>query len=147
MMDPTVTPARLKAGDLQVGQTLPSLTRGPITRLDFARYSAATDDPNRIHIEEEIGHRAGFESVIGSGGLILAVMEKLVRDWAGIENVRRASGRMSRPLYAFETLVTEGSVLRVFDERDVPLAECEVRLQTSEGHLIAQGTFVVEVAP
>jgi acyl dehydratase len=129
------------------GQSLPGITLGPISRMDFARFSIAVDDPNRVHIEEQVGRDAGFESVIGSGVMVMALMERTVREWAGLDHVRRANGRMQRPLLAWETIVTEASVARVYGDQARALADCAVTLRTSDGHVIASGTYTVELDP
>lgn len=94
----------------QIGDRLPVRIVGPLTRLDFARFSIASDDPNRVHIEEQVAAAAGFSTVIGSGGIVNGVLTDLVCAWAGMKNLRGASIRMFAPLLPGVVLTATAAV-------------------------------------
>ncbi len=81
-----------------VGDELPQREIGPITPMDFARFSVSMDDPNRVHIEDAVAKAAGLPSVIGSGGIVQGVMDDLVAAWAGRAQPRVIRNRILRPL-------------------------------------------------
>src|SRR4029079_15816865 len=61
--------AGLDAKSVAVGQELPPLVKGPISRDDLKAYAAASGDPNPIHVDEEFAKNAGYPGVFAHGML------------------------------------------------------------------------------
>ena len=95
---------------------------GPLSRADFARFAAATNDYNPIHVDEEYAMSAGLPSAVGSG-LIAAA---LIAEAAGLgANLGRMSLSFRRPILpgAVLTCVDEGQGgYRVADEAGSTIA-------------------------
>ena len=94
----------------QVGDPIPGRTVGPLTRMDFARFSVASDDPNKVHVDERVAQAAGFPSVIGSGGIVTGLIIDVISNWCGLERVRKAKIRMFMPLVPDTVLHASGEV-------------------------------------
>lgn len=71
----------------KVGDFLPPIKFGPITRTTLALYAGASGDHNPIHIDSDFAKKAGLADVFGHGMLSMAQVGRLVTDWAGIERV------------------------------------------------------------
>lgn len=71
----------------KVGDVLPPIKFGPITRTTLALYAGASGDHNPIHIDSDFAKKAGLADVFGHGMLSMAQVGRLVTDWAGIERV------------------------------------------------------------
>lgn len=74
-------------GNAKVGDFLPPIKFGPITRTTLALYAGASGDHNPIHIDSDFAKKAGLADVFGHGMLSMAQVGRLVTDWAGIERV------------------------------------------------------------
>jgi len=133
------TPAAILT-NAQIGDRLPIRTVGPLTRIDFARFSIATDDPNRVHIEEKVAAEAGFPNVIGSGGIVTGLLTDLVSDWAGLASVRGASIRMFAPLVPDVVLSATGTVTARQADGSLTVA---AELVDGDGRRIGAGEFRV----
>lgn len=132
--------------DVHEGQVLPGRTIGPLSRLDFARFSIATDDPNTVHIDEAVARAAGFPTVIGSGGIVAALLEQVPRKVFGLGNVLAGRGRMLAPLFPGAVLHAHGTVVRLRqDDGGSRIAECEVVLEDQDGRRIGEATFTCRV--
>ena len=72
---------------VEIGQELPALKCGPITRTTLALFAGASGDPNPIHIDSDFARAAGLEDVqlnayggqAGHVGLVLRVVNVLVQ--------------------------------------------------------------------
>lgn len=130
----------MSAPDAKPGDALPARTVGPVTRMEFARFSISTDDPNRVHIEEAVAAAAGFPHVIGSGGIVSGVLTEVVADWAGIERLRAGKIRMFTPLVPDVTLTASGSVT---DRADDGTLTVVVEVRDGDGTKVGGGTYTV----
>lgn len=124
----------------KLGDELPGRVVGPITRMEFARFSISTDDPNRVHLEEDVAAAAGFPHVIGSGGIVSGILTEVVADWAGIERVRVGNIRMFTPLVPDVTLTASGSVTERADDGALTVV---AQVFDGDGTKVGEGTFTV----
>ena len=127
----------------EVGDKLPVRHLGPITRLDFARFSVSTDDPNRVHLEEAVAAAAGLATVIGSGGIVLGMLHDLVTCWAGLDRLRTSRLRVTAPLFPDTSVVVSGEVV---DKRD-GVAEVRAFVDDEGGTRLAEGIYTVSFDP
>ncbi|MDP1818605.1 MAG: MaoC/PaaZ C-terminal domain-containing protein [Acidimicrobiales bacterium] len=133
------------AHDAAIGEQIPGRSFGPVTRMDFIRFSAATADPNRVHIEEDVAKAAGLPSVIGSGGIVGGVMSDVVTAWAGLGTIRRVSGKITFPLFPGTTVVVTGEVTGR-EERDGAVT-LEVKVQATDENAtpLGENTYWLEL--
>ena len=127
-----------------VGDSLPVRRIGPLTRMDFARFSIAADDPNRVHIEEGVAREAGLPDVIGSGGIVVGLLTDLVTSWGGPEILQSASFRIMAPLFPGTVLLAGGRVMR-WDSGDNGSAEIVAYADDESGQRLGEGTFCLRV--
>ena len=97
------------------GDSLPPLTKGPITREDLKKYADASGDTNPIHLDEAFAKAAGFPSVIVHGMLAMAYLADYVRYVFPEDRfeVTRIAGRFRKVLFPGDELVTGGQVKKV----------------------------------
>lgn len=130
--------------DVAVGHELPPRRVGPLTRLDFARFSVSTDDPNRVHIEEAVAADAGLPGVIGSGGIVAGILTDLVSSWAGLEALRSATFRVTAPLFPGTVLLARGQVVPPDDETD-GVVDVEAVCTDDAGNRLGEGRFRLQL--
>ncbi|MEW6475702.1 MAG: MaoC/PaaZ C-terminal domain-containing protein [Actinomycetota bacterium] len=132
------------ARKIEAGTQLPEREVGPFTRLDFVRFSVATDDPNRVHIEEAVAAEAGLPGVIGSGGIVGGLLTDIVSSWAGLESLRSASLRVLAPLFPGAVLRAGGEVVGLADDGS-GLVEVLAQVHDALGTRVGEGTFRVQL--
>jgi acyl dehydratase len=127
----------------QVGDELPPRTIGPLTAMDFARFSLSMEDPNRVHIEESVARRAGLPSVIGSGGIVQGLMDDFVAAWAGYEQRRIVRNRILRPLLPDTTVTATGRVLERAESDATVTVVIRVRAADQDGNPLGDATVTL----
>ena len=132
------------ATDVEVGTQLPTREIGPFTRLDFVRFSVATDDPNRVHIEEEVAAEAGLPEVIGSGGIVAGLLTDIVASWSGLGSLRSATFKVKAPLFPGAVLQAGAEVVSTADDRS-GVIEVVAHATDHTGTRIGEGTFRVQL--
>lgn len=83
----------------------------PVTRVQIARYAAAVEDFNPIHVDEEFARAAGMPSVIAHGPLTVALVLDMLVGQLGTDALARLDARLTAPVFPGDriTLVpTEG---------------------------------------
>lgn len=68
--------------DVSVGDELPPLSV-QLTRENLVRYAGASLDFNKIHWDDKTAAEAGLPDVIAHGMLTMALVARVVTDWAG----------------------------------------------------------------
>lgn len=74
--------ASRRFADVAVGDQLPPLVVS-LHRADLVRYAGASGDFNIIHWNERAARSVGLPDVIAHGMLTMAVVGRIVTDWAG----------------------------------------------------------------
>lgn len=95
--------------DLEVGDEGPELVVESVSRKDIVRFAGASGDFNPIHYHEEAAREAGHPGVIAQGMFTSGLVETMVTDWVGIENVRSFGVQ-------FTDIVQPGDSIRVVGE-------------------------------
>lgn len=80
-------------------------TRGPVNRVQIARYAGAVDDYNPVHVDEEFAKAAGLPSVIAHGPLTIALALDAVVAQLGPAALRSATARLSAPVFPGDVLL------------------------------------------
>jgi acyl dehydratase len=97
-------------GEIEVGAQLPAQSF-PIGRADLVRYAGASGDFNPIHWNERFATSVGLPNVIAHGMYTMAVVARVVTDWAGDPAAVVEYGvRFTRPIVVPDP---EGAVLDV----------------------------------
>ena len=136
----TITTNPPKAGDVQVGDTLPEL-QIPLTRTFIISTAIASRDFQEVHHDHELAHERGsadiFVNILTSNG----VVGRYVTDWSGPESrLKKVAIRLGVPSHPGDTLVLNGEVTAV----DGPTVELAVRGINRLGAHVT-GTVTVEL--
>lgn len=107
-------------------------TRGPVDRVQIARYAGAVGDFNPVHIDDDFAKAAGLPSVIAHGPLTVALALDAVVEQVGAHRMRSASARLTAPVFPGDELTVvptdDGVALRKADGSTV----ATVRLERDE---------------
>ena len=66
---------------VNVGDELPPLECGPITRTVLALYAGASGDHNPMHIDIDFAKKFGMQDVFAHGMLSMAYLARLLTEW------------------------------------------------------------------
>jgi acyl dehydratase len=130
--------------DVEVGQVLPPLTKGPLTIKDLVKFGVATHDYSEIHFDEVAAHTRGLPAPVVHGPLKAAFLAQMLTGWAGPDGgLKRLSCQYRRMDVAGETITCLGKVTGKSAEDHQGIVECEIWTENSTGEITTRGTAVL----
>ena len=131
------------ADDVNVGQTLPDLVKGPIRQIQLTRYAGASGDFNPIHQDDEFAKAAGMGGVFGHGMLTMGFVAQCVTDWAGAGSVKKIGVRFAGLVRLKDVITCKGRVLSKSSQDGVSLVELELSAENQKGEKVVTGKATV----
>ena len=133
----------LSAKSVTVGQDIPSLQKGPITREMLKVYGPAAGDPNPMHVDEEFAKNAGYPGVFAHGMLSMGYLGEFLVQTAGVGNVRKFKARFAKLTWPGDVVTCRGRVTRVADDGTERRVECEIWTENQAGERKLVGSAVL----
>jgi acyl dehydratase len=99
----------------KVGERLPEIRFGPISRATLALYAGASGDHNAIHIDSDMAKAAGMPDVFAHGMLSFGVLARVPTEWAGVDRLRSFSARFVSMTQVHDLITCSGEVVERFD--------------------------------
>ena len=126
-----------------VGDVLPELVRGPMTRGTLALFAGASHDHVFLHIDSDYAKAAGMDDVFGHGMLSMAYLAQAIRTWVPQDRLKTWSARFTAitPLYA--TVYCRGEVVEILNDSVGRLARLKIGTWTDTGLHTLDGEAVV----
>ncbi|SHJ60095.1 Acyl dehydratase [Shimia gijangensis] len=137
----TFTPEMAKVGDI-----LPPLSFGPITRTKLALYAGASGDHNPIHIDTDFAKKAGLQDVFAHGMLSMAQLGRVATDWAGIDRLRGLSSRFTALTPVGATVTCEGRIAEKFEQDGAPMLRIALTATIDDGTQTLRGEALISAA-
>lgn len=124
---------------LAVGDTLPEVRFGPITRTTLALFAGASGDHNPIHIDSDFAKKAGMPDVFAHGMLSMAVLGRVLTGFVPQAQIRSYGVRFTSITQLHQTVTCTGTVselLEVDGEKRarIALSAATETGQTLQGH-------------
>ncbi|WP_261568165.1 MaoC/PaaZ C-terminal domain-containing protein [Frankia gtarii] len=110
--------------------TLSERTRGPVTRVQIARYAGAVGDFNPVHVDDEFARASGLPSVIAHGPLTVTLALDAVVEQLGPQALRSAKARLSAPVFPGDELTVVPTADGVEVRKADGTVAATVRLET-----------------
>ncbi|MAS40102.1 MAG: dehydratase [Porticoccaceae bacterium] len=101
----------LHAGQVAVGDRLPTLVKPPITRATLAYFCGASNDHNPLHVDPDVARAAGMEDVFAHGMLNMAYLGQLLTGWVAQACLRSFEVKFGAIVRLGEQLVCNGEVV------------------------------------
>src|SRR5690625_2185164 len=126
-------------GDVEVGQEL-LLTKGPITRLQIAKFAGASGDFNPSHVDEDIAREEGGMGGIFAHGMIgMGFLGQLITDYLWDRPIRLFSTRATLIVRPGDTLTCKAVVTRKWVEDEDNIVEFDVKAYNQTGEVTHDG--------
>jgi acyl dehydratase len=127
---------------INVGDSLPNLTKSPITEVQLVRYSGASGDFNPIHSVHQAGVDAGNDGVIAHGMLIMGFAAQMITNWVRPEQVRKFGVRFTGISRPGDEITVTGRVVEKFEVEGEQRVRCEVEAVDQVGQRKLKAEFV-----
>lgn len=103
-------------------------------REQIADFSAGTEDPNPIHVDEAFARAAGFPTVLQQGPMTTAHFARLLAAAVGRERLRWLDVSFTAPVFPDEPLTLKAVVTSVRDG----VVSCALTAQKADGTATAR---------
>jgi len=130
---------------IKVGDELPPLAKGPVTRQHLVEWCAAENDYYYLHYDERVAERMQLPGTPIQGTYKMALMGQLVARWLGGSGGRLATFNVSYRGLSLEgdTLTCKGRVVRCSRDVDEGKVELELWCENADGVRSAIGNATV----
>ena len=135
--------ARVYWDDVNVGDALPPLVKGPIRQIQLTRYAGASGDFNPIHQDDEFAKASGMGGVFAHGMLSMGFVAQAVTDWSGAGTVRKIGVRFAALVRLQDLVTCQGRVLAKSSKNGEPVCELEIWAENQRGEKVVTGTATV----
>lgn len=127
----------------KIGDKLPQLVFGPITRAKLALYAGASGDHNPIHIDLDMAKASGLPDVFAHGMLSFGVLARGPKNWAGQENLRMFGARFVSMTQVHDVITCTGEITDVFQADGETRARIALTAIAQDGRKTLTGEAVV----
>jgi len=129
------------------GDSLPEMTRGPITQEMLKSYAKASGDENPIHLDPEAAKQMGLPGVIAHGMLSMGFMGDYAAQLAGdLKRVKSLKCQCKSMTFLGDLLTLCGSFKEIeIKEQGQNLAICQIQVKNQKGEITCQGEARIQV--
>jgi acyl dehydratase len=127
--------------DVQIGDTLPSLTKEPISLVQLVRYAGASGDFNPLHTDPKVGEAIGTGGIIAHGMLIMGFVGQLVSDYVGPQALRKFNVRFKGMTHLDDIITCSGSITKKYELDGEHRIVGKVQATDQNGDIKVAGTF------
>jgi acyl dehydratase len=142
----TVMTHKTISRQVSVGDVLPEIQFGPISRADLALYAGASGDHNPMHIDLDFAKHAGLSDVFAHGMLSFGVLTRVATQWAGGDRLRSFGARFVSITQVQDLVICRGTVTDTFAEGGEQRARIAVVATAGGGRQTLIGEAVVALA-
>ncbi len=133
--------AAVSYDDVKVGDELPRLVIGPLTRQDIVQYAGAAWDFSPLHYDQPFVEAAGLPNVVVMGMFTAGMASRCITDFAGAGQVRDYKVRFVARIYPGDTITCTGRVARKFEAGGERMVEGELIVTNQKGEVAINGSF------
>jgi acyl dehydratase len=142
--------ARVYFEDVQVGDALPELVKGPIEQIQLTRYAGASGDFNPIHQDDSFARAAGMGGVFAHGMLSMGFVAQSVTDWLGVGTVRKIGVRFAGLVRVGDVITCRGTVVAKRPAKEgghgPNLVDLDLRADNQKGETVVTGKATAALA-
>lgn len=123
----------------QVGDALPPLTVGPITRLMLALYCGASADHNPVHVDSDYARSQGRDDVFAHGMLSAAYLGRLLTQWCPQRALLSFATRFVAVTQVHDVLQCSGRITAIEIVGGARIAVIALEVRNQQGALTCTG--------
>lgn len=128
--------------DVNVGDAMPELVKGPLQKLQHVMYAGASGDFNPLHTDDDFAKAVGMkDGVIAHGMLIMGIVGQAITGWIPRKDLKKFGVRFAGMTKPGNTITVTGSVTdkRVEDGNNIIV--CDVAAKDENGDVKITGKF------
>lgn len=128
--------------DINVGDAMPELVKGPLQKGHFIRYAGASGDFNPLHTDDEFARAVGMKNgVIAHGMLVMGIVGRAVSSWIPQKYIKKFGVRFAGMTRQNSTITVTGAVTDKRVEKGENIIACDVVATDQDGEVKITGKF------
>ncbi len=128
--------------DVNVGDQMPALSKGPILKLQHVLYAGASGDFNPLHTDDDFARAVGMkDGVITHGMLVMGFVGQAVTSWVPKRCLKNLSVRFAGMTRPGNTITITGAVTEKRQEASGNIITCDVVARDEAGDVKIMGRF------
>jgi len=131
---------------VSVGDQLPTLQVGPLSRATLALFAGASGDHNPVHIDSDIAKAVGMADVFAQGMLSMGLLGHMLTNWVPQSQIREYGVRFATITPVLATVTCAGRVIEKFEADGETRVRVELTAEIDGGVRTLQGDAVVALA-
>ena len=130
---------------LNIGDELPTLEFGTVTRHILALYCGGSGDHNPIHVDQDFAKAAGYDDVFAHGMLSMAILGILLTTWTAQENIKSISVRFAAITQVLDEVTASATISdkEIVDGEQRLTLDIETTTQTGTKTLTGSAEIIV----
>lgn len=127
--------------DVNVGDSIPTIEKAPVTKDQLWRYGGASGDFNPLHMDDEWGQMAGLGGRIAHGMLIMGFVGQAITAYVPKKYLRKFSVRFGGMTKLNDVITITGTIKDKRTENGENMITGEVTAIDQNGDTKVSGTF------
>jgi acyl dehydratase len=128
--------------EVQVGDVMPELVKGPIQKVQLVRYAGASGDFNPLHTDDEFAKSVGLkDGVIAQGMMVMGCVGQAITAWIPKSRLRRFGVRFAGMTQKGSTITVTGAVTGKLVRDGESIITCSVMAKDEKGDVKISGSF------
>lgn len=140
-----MTPVKVYFDDVEIGQAIPEVVKGPMSVNHIMRWSASMENWHRIHFDRtySVEHDKNPD-VLVNGSWKQHILVQLLKDWVGLDGWPwKVDFQFRAPDIPRDIITAWGKVTNNYEKDGLGYVELEIGLRNSRGIESTKGTAVV----
>ena len=130
----------------KVGENLPDLIVGPISRTNLALYAGASGDYNPLHIDTDYANRIGLPDVIAHGMLIMGYLGRVLTNNMNQNQILEYGVQFSSITNIGDVLCCSGIVKEISGNKSNKILKLELNVKDQDNDTKLKGYSLIKTS-
>tara|TARA_B100000401_G_scaffold428259_1_gene360677 strand:+ start:363 stop:782 length:420 start_codon:yes stop_codon:yes gene_type:complete len=130
----------------KVGENLPDLIVGPISRTNLALYAGASGDHNPLHIDTDYANRIGLPDVIAHGMLIMGYLGRVLTNNMNQNQILEYGVQFSSITNIGDVLCCSGIVKEISVDKSNKILKLELNVKDQDNDTKLKGYSLIKTS-
>ena len=130
----------------KVGENLPDLIVGPISRTNLALYAGASGDHNPLHIDTDYANRIGLPDVIAHGMLIMGYLGRVLTNNINQNQILEYGVQFSSITNIGDALCCSGIVKEISGNKSNKILKLELNVKDQDNDTKLKGYSLIKAS-
>jgi acyl dehydratase len=127
---------------VDIGDPIAPLTKAPLTRVQIAKFAAASMDWSPLHLDDEFAKSAGYGGVFAHGAISLGFAIEGIQKWMDNGRILRSTATFQKLVWPGDILTAKGVIVRKYEHNGENRVEVDVWAENQNHDIVMKGSIV-----